>query len=277
MPDVNAPVPTRAVFGPAVRNRRQRGRAPAHTVLRRVRSAQNGDIAVARGAVRSNAAHRLGAHLGRLRQGGERYLVAVGRTGRVRGIGPHVIGGVGVQNRHARRERSRGRHRALEGPAAPAMVGDGLVPQHTPCCVGLETRPVILPLPVAVVTPIPLTAWVVTVAACGGVVKLTWLAVGGTGRVRGVGPHIIGGVGSNPAMDDVKAPVAETGPSSVRLPATVGNGDVPQHTPCCVGFGAPRTSTVPLPVAVVIPTPLTAWVLTWGACGRVVKEMFSLP
>ena len=47
-----------------------------------------------------------------------------------------------------------------------AVVGVPVVFQQTPCWVGLgEPRSVIVPFPVAVVSPMPLTAWVVTVVA----------------------------------------------------------------------------------------------------------------
>ena len=57
-----------------------------------------------------------------------------------------------------------------------AVVGVPPVFQHTPCAVGFGApRLVILPLPVAVVVVMLVTAWVVTVGACVDVVKLTSL------------------------------------------------------------------------------------------------------
>jgi hypothetical protein len=66
-------------------------------------------------------------------------------------------------------------------------------------------------------------------------------------------------------MDVVNSPVATAAPSSVWLPEVVGFTDVLQHTPCCVGLGAPRSVIFPLPVAVVAAILETAWVVTIGA------------
>ena len=72
-------------------------------------------------------------------------------------------------------------------------------------------------------------------------------------------------------MLDVKRPAAVTGPSRVRLPAMVGVGLVPQHTPCCVGLGTPGSVMSPLPMAVLVPMAVTANVVSVVAWGRVVK------
>ena len=70
----------------------------------------------------------------------------------------------------------------------------------------------------------------------------------------------------------MNAPVAATAPSSVLLSAVVGVPEVFQHTPCCVGFGAPKPVIFPFPVAVVIAMSVTACVVTVGASGFVVNE-----
>ncbi len=67
-------------------------------------------------------------------------------------------------------------------------------------------------------------------------------------------------------MVDVKASVADTAPSFVRLSSVVGVPPVFQHTPCAVGLGGtiPRSVILPLPVAVVVVMSVTAWVVTVG-------------
>ena len=46
-------------------------------------------------------------------------------------------------------------------------------------------------------------------------------------------------------------------------------------TPCWVGFGTPRTVTLPFPVAVVVAMAVTAWVVTVG--GRRAVKVTSFP
>ncbi len=75
-------------------------------------------------------------------------------------------------------------------------------------------------------------------------------------------------------MVDVKAPVANAAPSFVELSPVVGAPTVFQHTPCAVGFGAPRSVISPLPVAVVVVMFVTVSVVTVGTCGKVVNNLW---
>ncbi len=76
-----------------------------------------------------------------------------------------------------------------------AMVGLSEVLQTTPCSVGFEEpKTVILPLPVAVVVVMFVTAWVVTVGA-SSVVKVTILTIDCADCIGGIGPDVIERVG----------------------------------------------------------------------------------
>ena len=123
---------------------------------------------------------------------------------------------------------------ALTAPSVvllSAVVGLSEVLQTTPCWVGLGTpRSVTLPLPVAVVVVMSVTAWVVTVG-CNQSCEGDILAIGRAGSIGSIGAHVIERAGVRPVMVLVKAPVALTAPSVVLLSAVVGlSAKAPDHT-----------------------------------------------
>ena len=71
----------------------------------------------------------------------------------------------------------------------------------------------------------------------------------------------------------MKLPVPE--PSVVLFPAIVGFWDVPQQTPRAVTAEPLSESTVPPPVAVVVPMLIMAMVATFGASATGTFELFS--
>lgn len=78
-----------------------------------------------------------------------------------------------------------------------------------------------------------------------------------------------------PVIKLVKVPVSLTAPSVVLKFAVVGLAVVAQTKPCSNGLKVPKAVILPLPVAVVVLIPSTAWVTTVGA--RSVVKVTSSP
>ena len=109
--------------------------------------------------------------------------------------------------------------------------------------------------------------------ACGRRVgeKGDFIAVGVPASVDGIGPHIIGGIGSRSVRDDVKDPQPVLIPDSILSSKIVGVPVVFQQNPCWVGLGAPRSVTSAVATAAAISMSVTASVVTVAVMGRVVK------